>query len=165
MSNKEPSPDFMEKLVLGEIAGKNAAIHAYDGMVWKIRTGFLTLTFGGWAILLKGLAESASPERYYKPIAWGLYLFSLGFALGAWYVDRLYVQPKFRVIHALDSLTEELTARNGNCTGIPADLLKVAGDKADDSYQCDGYRNALKAEYAVYMAPIAVVFAVVLWLV
>lgn len=165
MPSNEPSSDFMEKLVLGEIAGKNAAIHAYDGMVWKIRTGFLTLTFGGWAILLKDLAGMGHPLQNYKALAWGLFLFSLGFALGAWYVDRLYVQRKFRVIHALDSLTEELAARNGKCTGIPADLLKVAGDKADESYRCDGYRNALKGEYAVYLAPIAVIFAVVLWLI
>jgi len=32
MTEKE---EIIEKLVLGEIAGKNRAIHAYDGIVWK----------------------------------------------------------------------------------------------------------------------------------
>ena len=56
MPDTEGKPDFMEKFVLSEIAGKKAAIHAYDGIVWKIRSGFLTLTFGGWAIMLQSLA-------------------------------------------------------------------------------------------------------------
>ena len=29
--------DIFEMIVLGEIEGKNRAIHAYDGMMWKIR--------------------------------------------------------------------------------------------------------------------------------
>jgi hypothetical protein len=41
--------DLLGSLVLDEIEGKNKAIHAYDGMVWKIRSGFLTLLFAGWA--------------------------------------------------------------------------------------------------------------------
>lgn len=92
----------LERLILGEIEGKNGAIHAYDGMVWRIRSGFLTLLFGGWAIVLKGIVESADKQPgEYQPLAWGLFLFSLGFALGARYVDRNCVRRKFRVIAAL----------------------------------------------------------------
>jgi hypothetical protein len=39
--------DLLEKIVLGEIEGKNRAIHAYEGIVWKIRTGFLKRYFSG----------------------------------------------------------------------------------------------------------------------
>ena len=42
-------------IILGEIAGKNAAIHAYDKILWMIRTGYLTLFYGAWAIVLKGI--------------------------------------------------------------------------------------------------------------
>jgi hypothetical protein len=37
---------LIEKIVLGEIEGKNRAIHAYGDIVWKIRTGLLTLLDG-----------------------------------------------------------------------------------------------------------------------
>jgi hypothetical protein len=50
--------DLLEQIVLGEIAGKNRAIHAYDGIVWKLRSGFLTLLFGGWSILLTGIVQT-----------------------------------------------------------------------------------------------------------
>ena len=59
---------FLQKTVLREIEGKNRAIHAYDDIVWKIRSGFVTLLFGGWAIVLKSMveskSESLSAQRY-----------------------------------------------------------------------------------------------------
>ena len=78
-----------EKVVLGEIDGKNRAIHTYDDIVWKIRSGFLTLTLGGWAIILKGIvdAQPASMGKY-RGLVLGLLLFSAAFAFGAWYIDR-----------------------------------------------------------------------------
>jgi hypothetical protein len=50
--------DLIAKIVLGEIEGKNRATHTYDGILWKIRSGFLILLFGGGAILLTGIASS-----------------------------------------------------------------------------------------------------------
>jgi hypothetical protein len=52
--------------------GKNRAIHAYDGIVWNIRSGFLTLLFGGWSILLTGIVQTKdkSPADY-QALAWG----------------------------------------------------------------------------------------------
>lgn len=162
MSDAKPTDQLMEKLVLGEIEGKNRAIHAHDSIVWKIRSGFLTLVFGGWAILLQGIAQDLqrSPETY-RPFAWGLYLFTLGFALGAWYVDRSYVRRKFRVIVALDRLTDEIRACNGDFIRIPPELLKVAGDSGEMPYKSTGYREASRAELSVYLAPVAIVLGVV----
>jgi len=34
---------IFEDVIMQEIAGKNAAIHAYDGIIWKIRSGYLAL--------------------------------------------------------------------------------------------------------------------------
>ncbi len=146
--------DLFEKVILGEIEGKNRAIHAYDGMVWKIRTGFLTLLFGGWAILLKGIVAESSGG--YGKIVPGLFLFSLGFAFGAWYVDRNYVRRKFRVILALDRLTEEIRSCRGDYLKIAPELLRVAGDNADMSYDSKGYREAIKAELSVYLVPLVI---------
>ena len=36
---------FITKIILDEITGKNQAIHAYDRMIWTVRTEFLTLFF------------------------------------------------------------------------------------------------------------------------
>ncbi|MDP2619116.1 MAG: hypothetical protein Q8P46_02895 [Hyphomicrobiales bacterium] len=155
--------DLLERIVLGEIEGKNRAIHAYDGIVWKIRTGFLTLLFGGWAILLKGIVEST--ERWpgaYQSLAWGLFLFSLGFAFGARYVDRSYVRRKFRVILALDRLTDEIRACGGDYLKISPELLKVAGDSADMPYGSKGYREAVKAELSVYLIPLVILVVVIM---
>jgi hypothetical protein len=83
------SKPVLEKVVLGEIDGKNRAIHAYDSISWKVRTGFLTLLFGGWAILLKGIVEASETTHYaHRSLTWGLLLFSAGFAFGAWLIDR-----------------------------------------------------------------------------
>ncbi len=54
---------LLTKLLLGEVAGKNGAIHAYDKMVWTVRSGFLTLFFGGWGLLRKSLVAR-------KPRCW-----------------------------------------------------------------------------------------------
>lgn len=31
--------EMLEKIILGEVEGKNKAVHAYDSIIWKIRTG------------------------------------------------------------------------------------------------------------------------------
>jgi hypothetical protein len=44
--------NLISKIIVDEIGGKNQAIHAYDKMIWTVRTGFLTLFFARWGILL-----------------------------------------------------------------------------------------------------------------
>jgi hypothetical protein len=51
---------LLQKLFLDEITGKNQAIHAYDRMIWTVRTEFLTLFFAGWGILLKSIVDNSS---------------------------------------------------------------------------------------------------------
>ena len=60
-----PTTESLEKkILLDEIAGKNQAIHSYDSMLWVIRTGFLTLLFTGWGLVLssKDIANLPHPE-------------------------------------------------------------------------------------------------------
>jgi hypothetical protein len=150
------SPSALEKLVIGEIEGKNRAIHTYDDVVWKIRTGFMTLLFGSWAILLKAVVESsASLDAQHRRLILALLIFSAGFAIGAAYIDRTYVRRKFRVILALDSLTAEVQQCSGDLRRIAPSLLQVAGDNGDAPYKCSGYRQALKGELMVYAVPLA----------
>ncbi len=44
----------LERMVQAEIGGKYLAVHAYDRMLWTIRSGFATLFFAGWGLLLRG---------------------------------------------------------------------------------------------------------------
>ena len=154
--------DLLEQIVLGEIEGKNRAIHAYDGIVWKIRSGFLTLLFGGWSILLTGIVEAKdrSPSDY-QALAWGLFLFSLGFAFGARYVDRSYIRRKFRVIHPLDRLIGAIALCAGDYRKLPPELLRVAGDNPAMPYDGDGYREASRAELSVYLVPLVILVVVI----
>lgn len=154
--------ELLERIVLGEIEGKNRAIHAYDGMVWKLRSGFLTLLFGGWAILLKGIVEAPGPPPgRYGMLVWGLFLFSPRFAFGAWCIDWSYVRRKFRVILALDRLIDETKACGSDYLKIPSELLHVAGDSAKMPYDSDGYRQAAQAEFSVYLVPLVIILGVI----
>ena len=49
--------DAVTGLIVGEMTGKNAAIHAYDRMIWTVRTGFLTLLFGAWGLLISSISN------------------------------------------------------------------------------------------------------------
>lgn len=64
---------LLVQIVLGEFEGKNRAIHASDGIVWKIRSGFVTLLFGGWSIFLTGIMQTKDKAiAVYQPLAWWL---------------------------------------------------------------------------------------------
>jgi hypothetical protein len=148
---------LLQKIVLGEIEGKNRAIHAYDDIVWKIRTGFLTLILGGWAIVLKGIVDAQSPDmERYRGLVSALLLFSVGFTFGAWYIDRSYLRGKFRVILALNALIDEL-ATSGKELNTLSSLLKVVGDDAQREFDCAGYREAMRTELAVYLVPLIII--------
>jgi hypothetical protein len=62
----------------------------------------------------------------YRTLAWGLFLFSVGFAFGARYVGRSYIRRKFRVIHALDRLIDEIGSCAGDYRKLSLELLRVA---------------------------------------
>jgi hypothetical protein len=50
---------------VGEVEEKNRAIHVYGGILLKIRSGFLTLLFGGWSILLGASGCGRAPDLEY----------------------------------------------------------------------------------------------------
>ena len=41
-----------ESMLEKELAGKHNAAQVYDQRIWKIRTGFLTLSFASWGALI-----------------------------------------------------------------------------------------------------------------
>jgi len=92
---------FVEQIILDEIGGKNNAIHAYDHMLWTVRSGFLTLFFVGWGFLLKGLLDQQHPgavDEAVTRVMTPMLLVSLGLSVGGFIIDLNYVRRKFRVI-------------------------------------------------------------------
>jgi hypothetical protein len=145
-----------EQLVLSEVSGKNQAIHAYDGIIWKIRSGYLALLFAGWSILLKSIADSQQHSvRGFGAVVVAMFFFSVGLGLGGWFIDRSYVRRKHRVILALDRLTEAIKGCAGDIRNIPAEMLKVAGDAAEMPYDSKGYREAYRDSNCVFFVPLA----------
>src|SRR5262245_16003153 len=93
-------PTIIEKLVLAEISGKNRAIHAYDKMMWTVRTGYLTLFSASWGFLLKGLIENSAtrPEAVDNHLLLTMLLVSVALGSGGLVIDQNYARRKFRVI-------------------------------------------------------------------
>ena len=104
-------------IILGEITGKNAAIHAYDKIIWMIRSGYFTLLYGGWAILLNGIIDKEAKVEDYQHLVVLMLAITLGLVIGAYVVDRNYMQRKFRVIFSLNKLMD-LTFGNANVENI-----------------------------------------------
>jgi hypothetical protein len=155
--------NLFEEIVLGEISGKHAAIHAYDGIIWKIRSGFLVLVFVGWSMLLKGISEHNLQAERIPDITIGLFLVTMGLAVGGWFIDRNYVRRKFRVILAVNELLDTIKASQDNINSIPVSLLQVAGDDAERPFDSSGYKEAVKVNMAIYFGTLPILAAAAIW--
>jgi hypothetical protein len=149
---------MVQQVFLDEIRGKNAAIQSYDDIIWKIRTGYLTLLFAGWAILLEGMIgrTQSQDDRSGKYIAI-LSLVSLGLTIAGFYIDRSYSRRKARVIHALDRLTHEVVTTGGDVKKIPLDLLNISGDDPHATFDEGRFQFALRKAALVYFVPFVTV--------
>jgi hypothetical protein len=142
------------EIILGEIEGKNNAVHAYDRIIWTIRSGYLILLLGGWAIVIKGSIEKGSQVQSHLLAA--MLLVSIGFALGAFILDQNYMRRKFRVIAVLNRLlscaldVEDLESISSEDKKTLHELVRVSGDADNKEYQTDGYKQAARAEIALY---------------
>lgn len=149
----------IERVVLGEIEGKNAAIHAYDKITWTARSGFLSLLFGGWGLLV-GLAKENVAFGELAPAAVVLLFVSAGLAVGGFVVDYNYVRRKFKVIFDLNALMEyvidhpSVLVDDGSVaeSGRLRAVMRVSGD-TDGGRPASGFRHAVMAGVAVYVTP------------
>jgi hypothetical protein len=142
---------MLKDVVLGEISGKNAAIIGYDGIIWKIRSGYLTIIFAGWAVLLKGLAEGALDSEKSILIVICMYLASLSLSIGGAMIDRNYVQRKFKVIGDPALVPVELLKNAGDPTNA-RDAEKV-GTNGEQKFKTEGYKTAQQAGHIIYWTP------------
>ena len=92
----------LSKLAFAEVAGKNQAIHAYDQMIWTVRSGFVTLFFAGWGLLFKELLSVERISWLHGGVFGALGAVSAVLAYAAHSIERNYVRRKFRVIGSLN---------------------------------------------------------------
>lgn len=162
---KTESRDVLSQLVLGEIAGKNAANHAYDKILWQIRSGYLTLVFVGWSVLLKAIAEANLDNARGLRLTLGLVLVTIGLAIGGWFIDRGYLRRKFRVILAQNDLVNAIKESPESLANVPVQLLTVSGDNGEARFASVGYAENLRAATAVYFVPLFAIIAAVIVLI
>ena len=153
---------FLEKFVLDEVAGKNDAIHGYDKIIWIIRSGFLTLVFAGWAILLKEMAGNMRLLKDASYLVLGMLFLSIGLAVVGYIVDFNYLRRKFRVVNIKNKLVDVIMQSGGNASSVPPHLLEITGTKDSNAYHCRGYYWACVEGLVVYFAPVLMLILAVL---
>ncbi|MFT3947199.1 MAG: hypothetical protein QM763_09520 [Agriterribacter sp.] len=161
-----PEETFIEKITINEIAGKYAAIHAYDGMIWKVRSGFLTLVFAGWSLIIKTAIDNKLNLEDILQYVFILSGFSLALAMGGYKVDINYVKRKFRVINGVNELIEIAYSTNINIQSEQkelVELLKILGDVHNNKYISRAYTNEINVSRLIYIIPSLLVICIVLY--
>lgn len=156
----DSSMSWRKDIVTGAITGKYSALHAYDRMIWTIRSGYLTLLFGGWALVLKSTFDAAAPlyelRTRFAVFYSAMIVVSLGLMSGAFIVDHSYLRAKFLVIASLNKLLPRAVNLKNIENLAPDELsgileeMRVAGHSSDLSYRIKGYNQAAFDEYALY---------------
>jgi len=158
--------EFLQEVILNEIKGKNAAIHAYDRMSWTVRSGFLTLFFAAWGLVLGGMVKEHRSPAEMSPISRALLVVSVGLALGGLLIDIGYVVRKFKVIHALNQLLQLLLDHGGEPEALIDDpvrqslrhILRVSGDTGGGSIE-KGWGLTIGLGAVIYIVPLLVTAA------
>ena len=160
--------EFVKTLITTEIGGKKQAIHAYDRMIWTVRSGFLTLVFAGWGLLVKALVENGAKPVKSAPYVFILAAFSLALAIGAYRIDLNYVKRKFRVIAAINLFAKTITTidldnilRTGR--GELAEFLKIAGDAKNESYKSGAFDGESMVSKLIYGVPSVLIIGIVFY--
>lgn len=159
---------FIKDLISAEIAGKNNAIHAYDKMIWTVRTGYLTLVFAAWSLVIKaGIDQEIDPGEN-KEYLYILSAFSLVLAIGGYNIDLNYAKRKFRIIKALNELMEILCKPDlGQMDPVDRKkltrLMQVSGDAANQDYRQRSFNYELSILRIIYVAPLALIAGILVF--
>jgi hypothetical protein len=151
------------QLLFKELEGKNRAIHAYDSILWKVRTGFLTLIFAGFGIILSGLIKDGVDISKAQQYLFAMLLVSSGLSISAIIIDVNYLNRKFRVIGHLNELMKVASALDADPNEEKLKELRqyfmVSGDSGGNFYKdVKGYPGALSIAFFVYLIPVIVIW-------
>jgi len=158
---------FLEEIISEETAGKNAAIHAYDKMMWTVRSGYLTLVFGAWSLLIQSAVKQKIDFTFLKPYLILLASLTIVISIGAFLIDRNYARRKFRVIHAVNELMhfkvfKDVNKMEKNEKDEIASLLKISGDTANKTYRLEAFANEITVSRIIFFLPVLLVITLVI---
>ena len=151
-------------LVIAELGSKRAAVHAYDSIIWKVRTGYAIVLYTGLGLIygdVLGLKDLPSPWR----ISVGL-LFIVSLSIAAAAIDLSFLRGKLRVVERKNELPD-LALTLSTCSGVEADKLRRALRHAGEDpsiYISSGVcRDAIQPLIPLYLAvPVLAAVALVL---
>jgi hypothetical protein len=113
MSEEEPEPSektetgsiTVEELIRSQLQGKSKALERYDAILWKIRSGYIVVLYGGLTILAG--KESILPEAIGTGTTLiALFYLATGISVCALFIDLGFLLSKLRVIEARDRLSD-----------------------------------------------------------
>jgi hypothetical protein len=160
--------EFLKDIIKTEIGGKFAAIHAYDKMMWTVRTGFLTLVFAAWSLVIKSMIEMQLEPGSIALYIYILCAFSLVLALGAYRIDLNYARRKFRVIKAVNQLMAFLCKPGDDHFSEPernelTHLLQISGDAANKHYRQQSFVNEIIVSRIIYTTPSLLIIGILIY--
>ncbi len=110
--------DRLNDLIISELQDKSRAIHGYDAILWKIRSGYVVVLYGALS-LVSGKVVALTGAA--------LLLFIVGIALAAFLIDYSFVLRKMRVVVAGDELIERKKWRTFTCFSGRSRLILQTG--------------------------------------
>jgi hypothetical protein len=140
---------MIPRLALAEVEGKNKAIHAYDQMIWTVRSGFLALFFGAWGLLLKDVVNVTQFSWLHAGVLAAFAAFSAVLAYAAQSIERIYVRRKYRVIGSLNGLMHQLELDPISSQSV-APYLQLAGDSTTGDPETPGFQAECSVGRFIY---------------
>ncbi len=100
----------LAEVIQDEIKGKKTALGRYDSIIWKIRSGYAVLLYGGLSLTMKQVVQGDASLRNILPLVTSNFVLLLiaGFSLIGLLVDLSFLIQQLRVITATNELTDQL---------------------------------------------------------
>ena len=150
----------INRLLFEEIASKMKAIQDYNGIIWKIRSGVMTLIFLSWGYVISGILEQDKEISEIRSLIVILVILTMMITAAAFVIDLNYIKKKYKVINAYDQLSEWLIRENLDDIKVDqlndkqkdrlVDFIKTSGNNLDYSHKGKGFKNALKVILTIY---------------
>lgn len=149
-----------DELIRTELSGKARAIEQYDSILWKIRSGYVVVLYGGLAILgtaglnISTILGSTRLLRAALILIWG-------FSLCGFLVDFDFSRRKLRVVEAsnqLYALALQISLGIAECNEVYSTLVKLLRNAGESSTKvpCQQIRD-----HVVYIVPLYFAAAIV----
>jgi hypothetical protein len=112
-----------EELMRSALADKLETLKDYESVIWKIRSGYIVILYGGLTFLI-GKEGDALPQNI-----GAAFFLALGLSMAAFWTDFSYVRKKLKIIAARDALIKLICSKQPITERVVVkQLLLVAGE-------------------------------------